>query len=227
MALEERFHPDVILLDDGFQHGRLQRDLDVVLVDALDPFGGGDVFPLGRLREGPDALARADVFVITRAERGRSYAGIERELRRLNSRAPILRARVVPEAWVDCESGERFAPTGLPYSMLAAFCGLANPASFWGTLTALGYHPVAQRNLGDHHRYRPREVQRLAAEARAKGAEALLTTEKDLMNLCDQAGSLVAPARLLWLKIGLEVEGAEQLLELVKEAVARSRLERK
>jgi 3-deoxy-D-manno-octulosonic-acid transferase len=225
-ALEERFHPDVIILDDGFQHGRLRRDLDVVLIDALDPFGGGDVFPLGRLREGLPALARADVLVITRAERGRSYAGIERELRKHNRRAPILRAWVVPEAWVDCESGERFPAAGLPYSKVAAFCGLANPASFWGTLAALGYHPVGKRNLGDHHRYRPWEVQRLAAEVRAKGAEALLTTEKDIMNMCDQAASLVAPARLLWLKIGLEVEGAEQLLDLVEQAVARSRLER-
>jgi tetraacyldisaccharide 4'-kinase len=225
-ALEDRFHPGVILLDDGFQHGRLHRDLDVVLVDALDPFGGGDVFPLGRLREGMEALARADVFVITRAERGRSYAGIERELRKHNRRAPILRAWVVPEAWVDCESGERFPPTELPYSKVAAFCALANPASFWGTLAALGYRPVGQRNLADHHRYRPWEVRRLAAEARARGAEALLTTEKDRMNLCDQAGSLVAPARLLWLKIGLEVEGAEQLLDLVEQAVAHSRLER-
>jgi tetraacyldisaccharide 4'-kinase len=225
-ALEDRFHPDVIILDDGFQHGRLWRDLDVVLVDALDPFGGGDVFPLGRLREGPPALARADVFVITRAERGRSYAGIRRELRKHNRRAPILRAWVVPEAWVDCESGQRFPPTELPYSKVAAFCGLANPASFWGTLAALGYHPVGRRNLRDHHRYRPWEVQRLAAEVRAKGAEALLTTEKDIMNMCDRAGSLVAPARLLWLKIGLEVEGAEQLLNLVEQAAARSRLER-
>ena len=225
-ALEDRFHPGVILLDDGFQHGRLHRDLDVVLVDALDPFGGGDVFPLGRLREGMEALARADVFVITRAERGRSYAGIERELRKHNRRAPILRAWVVPEAWVDSESGERFPPTELPYSKLAAFCALANPASFWGTLAALGYRPVGQRNLADHHRYRPWEVRRLAAEARARGAEALLTTEKDIMNMCDQAGSLVAPARLLWLKIGLEVEGAEQLLDLVEQAVAHSRLER-
>jgi tetraacyldisaccharide 4'-kinase len=225
-ALEDRFHPDVIILDDGFQHGRLWRDLDVVLVDALDPFGGGDVFPLGRLREGPPALARADVFVITRAERGRSYAGIRRELRKHNRRAPILRAWVVPEAWVDCESGQRFPPTELPYSKVAAFCGLANPASFWGTLAALGYHPVGRRNLRDHHRYRPWEVQRLAAEVRAKGAEALLTTEKDIMNMCDRAGSLVAPARVLWLKIGLEVEGAEQLLNLVEQAAARSRLER-
>ena len=225
-ALEERFHPDVIILDDGFQHGRLRRDLDVVLVDALDPFGGGDVFPLGRLREGLPALARADVFVITRADRGRSYSGIERELRKHNRRAPIMRAWVVPEAWVECESAERFPPAELPYSKVAAFCGLANPASFWGSLAALGLHPVGRRNLGDHHRYRPWEVRSLAAEVRAKGTEALLTTEKDIMNMCDQAGSLVAPMRLLWLKIGLEVEGAEQLLDLVEQAVARSRLER-
>jgi len=75
-AVEEKFRPDVMILDDGFQHWRLSRDLDFILVDALDPFGGGQVFPLGRLREPLEALSRANVFVITRTEQGAVMRGL-------------------------------------------------------------------------------------------------------------------------------------------------------
>ena len=90
--MERELQPDIFLLDDGFQHFRLQRDRDIVLIDALDPLGGG-VFPLGRLREPFAALARATAVVITRAEN--RHPGIERLIRRYNPHAPIFRARVV------------------------------------------------------------------------------------------------------------------------------------
>jgi tetraacyldisaccharide 4'-kinase len=222
-ALAARFHTDVLILDDGYQHWRLGRNLDIVLVDALDPFGGGEVFPLGRLREPPDALARAHMFVITRAEPGRTYKGIEARLRAVNPAAPVFRARLAPEGWTDAGSGEQFDAAGLPFSRVAAFCGLANPASFWRTLAVLGQRPVAKWAFADHHRYRPVELKRLAAEARHAGAEALLTTEKDVMNLCGDAVKLVAPVRLLWLRIGLEVENQEQLLQAAERVLAEDR----
>ncbi len=225
-SVEQRFHPDVLILDDGYQHWRLGRALDIVLVDALDPFGGGDVFPLGRLREPPGALARADVFVITRAEPERTYKGIEAVLRAHNFRAPIFLARVTPECWVDAESGEQFGTASLPFSRVGAFCGLANPASFWRTLAGLGYSPVARWDLGDHHRYRPVELKRLRAVARRAGAQALVTTEKDLMNLCDNFAELIAPLRLCWLKIGVEVDGHERLLQITEGVLRRAGLER-
>ncbi len=210
-ALEERFRPGVLILDDGFQHRRLARDLDIVLVDALDPSGGGALFPLGRLREPLGALARAGLIVITRAEAGREYPGIEALIRNHNARAPVFRAAVSPEKWFDAGSGEEFEPGGLPCSRVAAFCGLANPASFWRTLDSLGLAPVMRRQFPDHHRYRADELRRLAADARRAGAEAMLTTEKDLMNMGAAAG-VVAPLRLFWLRIGLEVEDAGSLL---------------
>ncbi len=85
---------------------------------------------------------------------------------------------------------------------------------------------MARWEPGDHHRYRPVELRRLAAEARSLGAEALLTTEKDVMNLCDHVGELIAPLRLFWLKIGLEVDGESSLLQIVEKALGRARLER-
>ena len=92
--LAREFGSDVMLLDDGFQHVKLARNFDVVLVDALNPFGGGEVFPVGRLREPVQALARADAIVITRSEASDLGPAIEREVRRWNPRAPIYRARI-------------------------------------------------------------------------------------------------------------------------------------
>jgi tetraacyldisaccharide 4'-kinase len=190
-------------------------DVDIVLVDALDPFGGGSVFPLGRLREPLGELRRAAAFVITRAQRSRRYDGIERRLRQYNPAAPVFRARVRAEEWVEAGAGVRYGAEALPAGRIAAFCALANPAAFWQTLAELGHKPLVTRVLGDHHRYRPVELKRLAAEARLAGAEALVTTEKDAMNLCGHVSELIAPLRLFWLKIGIEVEDEARLLDIV------------
>ena len=91
LRLRERFAVDILLLDDGFQHRRLHRDLDIVLIDAMSPFGNGELMPLGRLREPLEALARAGVLVITRTERSRIVPAIERKLRQYHPTAPIFR----------------------------------------------------------------------------------------------------------------------------------------
>jgi len=223
-AIEERFRPDVVILDDGFQHLRLSRDLDIVVLDSLDPFGGGDVLPLGRLREPAASLERAGVVVYTRTEPGRNYPAIDAQVRAYNPAAPIFRSRVRPLFWTDCVSGAQLSPAGVKGLKCAAFCGLANPASFWTTLRGLGCRLLFQKEIADHHRYSPAELRFLAAEARSAGAEVVLTTEKDAMNLCEGAGAIFAPLSLLWLKIGLEVEGGEDLVRLVRGKAARDRL---
>ena len=219
-ALVERHRPSVIVLDDGFQHQRLARDLDIVLIDSLDPLAGGDLFPLGRLREPWDALQRADILVLTRTAPGRSYEAVERMLRRYNSRAPAFHARVNPICWTD-GMGE-WPPEAPPGAGAIAFCGLANPASFWNTLDAVGVRTAMRFAFGDHHTYRPVELLRLAQHARRLGAGALLTTEKDAMNLPDGAAQLVSPAKVYWLKIGLTVDREEELLALAVRASSSS-----
>jgi tetraacyldisaccharide 4'-kinase len=212
--LEERYQPDVFLLDDGFQHARLERDLDLVVIDALNPFAGGAVFPLGALREPMSALERAGVFVIMRAVPGREYEGIRRQLRTWNQ-APIFKARVQPRGWVNYVTRKPEQPAEGP---VAAFCGLANPASFWGTLRSLGVPPVFHWAFDDHHHYSCEELQRLAAQAHMHGSSVLLTTEKDAMNLPDSAPGVLerAGVNLYWLKIGVQVENENQLLELIE-----------
>jgi 3-deoxy-D-manno-octulosonic-acid transferase len=213
--LEEKYQPDVFLLDDGFQHARLKRDLDLVVIDALNPFAGGAVFPLGALREPMSALARAGAFVIMRAAHGRLYEGLRRQLRALNAHAPIFRARVEPRGWVNYRTHEPEQP---PQGPVAAFCGLANPASFWGTLRSLGIPPVFHWAFRDHHHYTCTQVERLAAQAQMHGSSVMLTTEKDAMNLPESAPGVLARAgvNLYWLKIGVQVENEDQLLELVE-----------
>ena len=204
------------MLDDGIQHWRIARDLDIVLVDALCPFGWGQLLPLGRLREPVTALKRAGAFVITRAERGRPLEGIRCALRRVNPTAPIYQARVSPKGWFEVGGEQSWSPAGFPYRTVAAFCGLANPDSFWHTLTLLGLRPALSWEFGDHHRYSPVEIRRMAAQARSAGVEVLLTTQKDLMNLPAAASALVEPMKLVWLKIGVEVEDGDGLVEFVE-----------
>lgn len=191
--MERELNPDVFLLDDGFQHFRLHRDHDIVLIDALDPLGGG-VFPLGRLREPVSALARATAIVITRAE-GR-HVGIERLIRRYNPRAAIFRAKVVA-------LGE------LPEGPVAAFCGLGQPRTFWRTLETLGIQAAPRLVFPDHHRYTARDLEEIGRQAAAAGAHALVTTEKDMMNL--PAGA-APPLKVYCLRIGIEIENEAELL---------------
>ena len=162
---------DVVLLDDGFQHVKLARNFDVVLVDALNPFGGGEVFPMGRLREPVQALARADAIVITRSEASDLGPAIEREVRRWNPRAPIFRARVEPEWWVEHRTGRKIALEEMKLERAGAFCGLGNPQSFYRTLEALGVRYVDCVEFEDHHRYLPTELMRITGAVPTQGRD--------------------------------------------------------
>ncbi|MCX6626943.1 MAG: tetraacyldisaccharide 4'-kinase, partial [Candidatus Solibacter sp.] len=212
MLLREKFGMGVMLLDDGFQHVKLARNFDVVLVDALNPFGGGEVFPVGRLREPVQGLARADAILITRSEASDLAPAVERAVRRWNPRAPIFRARTEPECWVEHRTGRKIPVEELKLVRAGVFCGLGNPQSFYRTLDSLGTRYVDCVEFEDHHRYLPNELKRLAEQFRRKGAMALATTEKDAVNLCDGADGLLAPLPLYWLKIGMRIEGEAELL---------------
>ena len=215
--IEERFAPDAFLLDDGFQHWRLDRTLDIVVLDALDPFGGGAPIPLGRLREPLAALGRADAIVVTRTAPGDDIAAIEARVRKYNAKAPVFASRVAVRGWRDAAGDAASLPP-----RAAAFCGLGNPDSFWRTLRELGVAPVWRRAFGDHHRYSRQELAAMAAQARAAGAEALLTTEKDAANLGAGWQEALGGLAVLWLEIGIEIVQADALISLVEAPLSRS-----
>jgi tetraacyldisaccharide 4'-kinase len=190
-AEARRLGADVVLLDDGFQHLRLERDLDVVLIDAGDPWGGGHVPPLGRLREPPAALARADAVVITKvAEDWRSVvADIERELDRVAPRLQVFvsrlrpsRVRVPDQGWqeVDALEGRR----------VFVFAGIGRPGGFESTLRDAGAEIAGTRWFPDHHRYTDLELSEIREGAAAASAVPV-TTAKDAVKLPDGTGAWV------------------------------------
>lgn len=212
---------DVLVLDDGFQHARLQRDADVVLIDGLDPFGGEEVVPLGRLREPLNALCRAHFFVVTRAEENLRFQAIARRLSELNPNAPAFRTRLIARSWHDYRNGEIIPD--LAGRRVGAFCALGNPENFWQTLAALGLEVVFRWQFPDHHAYNPAELYRVAHQARIHGADILVTTEKDRINCPSHLGRTIAPLDLAWLKIDLELEDESRFFTLLEEILLTSR----
>jgi tetraacyldisaccharide 4'-kinase len=203
--LLDKWGADVVLLDDGFQHRQLARNFDLLLLDAQDPFAGDAVFPVGRLREDPSRLARADAIVLTRVQRGRSYKQLLRRIETYKPGMPVYFSHVEPEPW------QPVLPEGKP----AAFCGLGNPASFWATLRKLGIEPCYRWAFGDHHQYRPNDLKRLRHHALHAGATHLVTTEKDSLNLPAGAQELLAPLTVHYLPIGVAIDEETKLLNQI------------
>jgi 3-deoxy-D-manno-octulosonic-acid transferase len=218
-----RQYPDtnVLVLDDGFQHARLERDFDVVLIDGLDPFGGGEIVPLGRLREPLSALKRADVFVVTRAEEEYRFEAIRRRLNAINARAPVFRTRLIARCWREAGSCQKL--DSLASERVGAFCALGNPESFWRTLEQLGLQVVFRWPFPDHHAYNPTELQRVAHHARMSGATTLVTTEKDYMNCPSHVELALMPVKLAWLEIELELENQDALFEILDNSLRQPR----
>jgi tetraacyldisaccharide 4'-kinase len=173
---------DWFVLDDGFQHLKLSRDADIVLVDASDPFGGGMVLPAGRLREPLRALRRADIVVITRSVQGSSPA-IESIIRR-HSSSPIFHTSTRLESVLRLPRLDVALPQqDWQKARFLAFCGIGNPAAFFEDLRNWGLQVVRQRSFMDHHAYTAGEAAELEQAAANCGADALLCTEKDVWNL--------------------------------------------
>ena len=182
-----RFHPDSFVLDDGFQHLRLRKDVEVVCLDARAPWGRGGLLPRGSLREPPTALRRAHLLVLTHAAACPDLAALEAELGRTAPGAPVARASYVVEEVSDLASGTRQSLEALRSRPVLAFAGIAVPENFAGTLAALGVTPREFVAFPDHHAYDAADLRALETRARDGGAEVLVTTEKDAVRLSPSA----------------------------------------
>jgi len=179
---QQKFKTDTIVLDDGFQHIRLKRDLDIVLVDAVDPFGNGKLFPAGVLREPLTALTRANVVLITGADKAEDLDGLKRVIRR-NTRARIFTARQIPVDITDITSGDTRPHDALRGTAVLAFSGIARPASFAALLRTLGADIRAEIAYPDHYAYKKSDLTTLLERAAAANASMIITTEKDAVRL--------------------------------------------
>ena len=181
MALA-RHGVDWFVLDDGFQHCKLSRDADVVVVDATDPFGGGMTLPAGRLREPVSALGRADFVVITRSVQAPAHA-LEAIIRR-HTKSPVYYAETnLDGVWRVPRLDVALPAQDWRRARFLAFCGIGNASAFFEDLRHWGFQVARQHPFPDHHVYTAREAAELEQAAKNCAADALLCTEKDVWNL--------------------------------------------
>ena len=176
---------DLVLLDDGFQHRALHRDLDLVALDATAPLGGGRLLPAGLLREPPLALRRAHALILTRAHGDLLYERAAATLERVAPGVTIYRARHRATGLRLVSSGPAPPPSlaelkGMP---VAGFAGLARPGALRDTLASLGARVVMFTPLADHHPFRPGEIQGLVDAGLQAGARLVITTAKDAVRM--------------------------------------------
>src|ERR1044072_834671 len=199
------FGTEVFVLDDGFQHLRLARDLNIVCIDATNPWGGGRLLPYGRLREWLDGLTRADCLVLTRCDQVESVEALRAEIVELTGGRPIFESRMRPLRVTSLKNGPEMI--ALP-GRVGAFCAVGNPSSFFESLRSLGYELGLERAFADHHAYTQSDVDELNQLARQTGANALITTAKDAVKLKGMSFSL--PCYVLEIEIAIDDSDAFQ-----------------
>jgi tetraacyldisaccharide 4'-kinase len=214
----EKLKTEVFVLDDGFQHLRLARDLDIVTIDATNPWGGGSLLPYGRLREPRAGLSRADCVVITRTDQVEDLASIRATVARLVGAAPVFTSHMVTSG-VSKLNGQSVDKESVFSQRLGAFCGVGNPESFFNHLRREGCEPSFTQAFADHHNYKQSELDALVREAAARGAEGLITTAKDVTKLL--TFNLGLPCYVLDIQIKIDQE--DRLVKLIREIVYQNR----
>jgi tetraacyldisaccharide 4'-kinase len=179
----ERFGITAVVLDDGFQHRTLGKNLEIVMARARNPWGNGRLLPSGPLREPLEGLARADLVVAAGALSLEDAPEVVDAVRRYALGCPVLTARYVPTECWEAERVRRVLLEQLAGARLVAFTGIASPLGFQATLDEIGIHVERLVDFRDHHWYSERDLTALEAQAAAPGIEGLVTTEKDWVRL--------------------------------------------
>lgn len=190
----ERHGATVLVLDDGFQHRTLAKDLEILVVQGRAPWGNARVFPRGMLREPLAGLARAHVVVVTNPAGPEAVEAVTATVRRFNPSAAVIAAGYQLDDAIETQSGRRVPIAQLAGRRLMAFAGLGSPQGFADTLDAAGIRRVGLAEFPDHHWFTPADLHELVRDARGGGAQGLITTEKDWVRLRD----LPAPPLPLW-----------------------------
>ncbi len=212
---EDTMPVDLYICDDAFQHWPLYRDLDIVAIDALNPFGNGFLLPAGILREPLSALKRADVFILTKTESSKNVPGLISKLKGINPKALIVESQYKTAGAIDV-----FETTPIPEDFLVGksvvgFCAIGDPFSFELSLKNSGAKVLKFFTYMDHHLYQKEDIRQLAEFCRTQGVQVLVTTHKDAVKL-RAFKSLLPEISLVYIPIQLEItKGSDELLQKV------------
>ena len=180
----EKYQAEYLILDDGFQHWRLHRDLDIVNINSTLPFGTGGLIPSGNLREPLENLARADVFMLTKSNIGaKNLSWIRQKLLAIKPGALIFEAVHKPMRFVDVLRNRTVTLGEMRGRKVATICGIGDPYAFEKTVEQIGAEIVLAARFDDHHNYTEVELMEFAAQAKNLGARDVVTTEKDFLRM--------------------------------------------
>jgi tetraacyldisaccharide 4'-kinase len=215
-----KLRPDIMVIDDGFQSISIRRDVDIVVVDATNPWGSGYLLPRGRLREKRENLSRADIVVLTRCNQCGDISRLLEEIGALTTAAVVKAEHVVRGVW-RLDTLAQVGVKTLNGASVYAFSAIANPASFERTLTDAGASLAGVRRFPDHHFFSAEDLAEIEDEAVFARARFLVTTEKDTMRL-PAAWALSRGIPLLSVGISLDItEGREALEGLLMRVFAK------
>jgi len=201
----KRLGCDTIILDDGFQYQRLKHSVEVVLVDATNPFGNGNMLPRGILREPARHLKRADIVFLTKC-RG-DVSSVREEIRAYNDKVEIVECSHAPKLLRDVWSREEYPLSWLDGKTTCTLSGIASPKGFENSLRQMGAKVVWCERYADHHRYDPSEILYALNRTADMGADALVTTEKDAVRF---PRFETTPVKCLYLRIAIEILKGEE-----------------
>lgn len=207
-----RFPLDCVVLDDGFQHLALHRDVNLLLVDASAPRDLGALLPAGRLREPLTAAARATLVLMTRVDQVRQQATVAEMVGVLGCKEQPILVRFQPDLFVDVASGAAQGLEDVRGRSILLFSGIGNSDSFRATMSGLGVSVVDEVQFPDHYDYRNGDLERINDQARRCGAQLLVTTEKDAVKVAP----LLRPGdRVLALRLGMDIVDGRERMERV------------
>jgi len=218
LAAHERFHPDVFILDDAFQHRRLFRHVDLVLIDRERPVGNGYLLPRGPLRESPKGLSRATLIVETASAAHRVPAFAPDRIRWTGGWfPPVITAYRRPTGVVHARTGMVQGTDCLDGKRVLVFTGIARPEHFFATVESLGATLVARESFPDHYAFGEQDMRHIRGKAASASADMIVTTEKDGVKLVDFQESF---HDMYFLRIAMEIVPDEQILsETIRERI--------
>jgi tetraacyldisaccharide 4'-kinase len=221
-----KFGTNVLIMDDGFQHRRLGRDLDVIAIDATTPFGYGKMLPAGLLREPIDSLKRADAAVITRCNQitETELSQIEKNLGIINPDMLIAKSIHTP-AYIKSENNKEIGLEQIKGKEIFAFCGIGNPEAFLNTIQKLGGNLIGSKVFNDHYHYTDDCLADINKRAEYLKADLILTTQKDWTKIISDLGFQTSNSEssLPLAYIGIEIEflaGEDKLRDLIENTLA-------
>ena len=213
--LENHLSLDVHILDDGFQHLKLHRDFNLLLIDVSNPVAGG-MPPMGRLREPLESIRRADCVILTRTEPGHHYQDLIHQLSQYHPDVPFFQASQEIVSGRNLGQAGSFAIENLNGKNMIAFAGIANPSQFFSTLRKLDLRLVDTLAFPDHHEYKKADLERIKTSCRERGVDVCITTEKDAEKLepaeFEQISVVIA-------KVAFEFDDLEAMRKLMLDKV--------